>query len=125
MEEKMKVSLTISNLNMISAFAPTTELKERLKNAHQMLKQKAQEHFGVDYDGSEFEEMIKMRTWVSRDPEMAERIRQANHITSQVLGMTVTMEFTKEEIEALITSIDGKYFPNEELTILKSALPSI
>lgn len=112
-------------LYWLSAYASTAEMKERMKKAQIMLKQKAHENWGVDVDGAEWKEMIKMRTWVSRDPKMAEQIRRANNVTRQVMGMTVEMELNKEEIEGLIISIDGKYFPNNELIILKKALQSI
>lgn len=122
MSETVKVELNMSNLNMLSAFSPTEELKARMKKNYDMLKEKAKENWCVDVNSAEYKEMIKMRTWVSSDPAMADKIYQTNQITSQVINMKVVEELTKEEIESIIKRIDGAYYPNNELIIMNEAL---
>lgn len=122
MSETVKVELTMSNLNMLSGFSHEEEMKEHLKKNLVMLKGKAKENFGVDVDSAEYKEMIRMRTWVSSDPVVADKIYKTNQITSQIIDMRVVEEFTRKEIESLIKDIDGKYFPNDEVVILKEAL---
>jgi len=122
MTEKVKLSLNMHNLEFLSAFSSSPELKARLKNDLIMLKQKARENWGVDVDSQEYKEMWKMTHWVSSDPAMAEKIRRAVDITTQVKGMSVEIELAREEVEDLIKSVEGKYFPNDELPILKKAL---
>ena len=125
MAETVKVELGLGNLDMLSAFAPTDEMKARLSKSLTMLKEKARENWGIEIDSNEYKDMIRMRTWVSSDPVMAEKIGQANQITSQVINMQVVEEFTREEIETIIKGIEGKYFPNNELLIMQGALKKL
>lgn len=106
MPKTAKAKLNMFDLEFLSAFASSTELKERMKKAELMLKQKAKENWDVEVGSDNWKEMIKMRTWVSRDPKIAEQIRQANDISRLVSGMVVEMDLTKDELEGLMNRIE-------------------
>ena len=122
MSKTAKANLNIFNLEFLSAFASSTELKDKMEKAELMLKQKAKENWGVEIGSDNWKEMIKMRTWVSRDPKMAEQIRQANDISRLVSGMVVEMDLTKDEIEGLLNRIEGMGGVDDMQRKLKDAL---
>ncbi len=125
MSKTAKANLNIFNLEFLSAFASSTELKDRMKKAELMLKQKAKENWGVEVGSDNWKEMIKMRTWVSRDPKMAEQIRQGNDISRLVSGMVVVIDLTKDEIEGLMNRIEGMGGVDDMQRKLKDALSQL
>ena len=94
---KREVSFDISDLGLLSGLAPSEELSERFSNARKMLKQKILENWKVDVDSQDYEELIKLRSLVSSDPETSERIFQAKETYKHVLGTVAVLDFDKEE----------------------------
>jgi len=125
MSKTAKANLNIFDLEFLSAFASSPELKERMKKAELMLKQKAKENWDVEVGSDNWKEIIKMRTWVSRDPKIAEQIRQANDISRLVSGMVVEMDLTKDELEGLMNRIEGMGGVDDMQRKLKDALSQL
>lgn len=109
--ETNKASFSVEDLEWLAVLAPSEELKERFRNAKNMLKQKILEHWKVDIDSKEFKDLIKLRTLVSSDPKMSEKISLARKIYNQVYGTVVTLDFNNDELKALIDSTKGMCGP--------------
>jgi hypothetical protein len=101
---KIELSFNLEELGLLSIFAPPGELTERVENARKMLKQKMLETVGIELGSKEFKDMIRLRTLVSSDPETSRLIRNAKETYSRIYGMSVTMNFTEEQIKNIIDS---------------------
>ena len=117
-----RVAFTMHNCDFLTGFAPTPELKASFKSAHEMLRGRVHQNWGMEVGSDEYREMWQMTHWVSSDPAMAEKIHHAVKVTREISGMTAEIELTRREIQDLIKAVDGKYFPNEELPVLQKAL---
>jgi uncharacterized linocin/CFP29 family protein len=102
--DKRELSLNLSDLNFIGIVNLPQEIKDRVKNAENMLKSNALKVCGVAPGSDEFKEIVKLQTLVSSDPETAELISQAKRKYSCVYGLKVNMSFTRREIEEIIES---------------------
>lgn len=102
--DKREISLNLSDLDFIGIVNLPQEIKDRIKDAENMLKGKALKVCGVTPGSDEFKQVVRLQTLVSSDPETAELISQAKQKYSCVYGLKVNMNFTRKEIEEIIES---------------------
>ncbi len=102
--DKRELSLNLSDLDLISLASLPPEIRDRIKDAENMLKDKALKVCGVAPGSDEFKDIVRLKTLVSSDPKTAELISQAKQKYSCVYGLKVNMSFTRKEIEEIIES---------------------
>ncbi len=103
-DDRVELSLNLSDLDFIGMTGLPSEVKDRIKNAKDMLKSKALQICGVAPGSDEFKDIVRLQTLVSSDPETAEIIHQAKQKYSCVYGLKVNMSFTRKEIKEMIES---------------------
>ena len=83
-KDKVEVSFDLSELQFLYLLKIPESMKERVQKTRGILKQKAKELLGIEVGSKEWEDIVRLQTLVSSDPETSKQIQEAKMIFNKV-----------------------------------------